>query len=178
MANVTDLLLFGAKLSTRLAEGSGALVTREAREVLIDLASPRTSAKRQLQAMFCPKAKEPKMAVKYSYDKESKDIEIKFFDGSTPLSRTSYSKSINGEKAGSLTITNPKGQEHISVSGRYNPNAKFFDWDEFDQGFGRSAGYTTTHLDSTGFSARVKVRDESAQSVLNNLKEFFRDKNV
>lgn len=74
-------MLFGAKLSTRLAEGNGALVTREAKEVLIDLATPRTTARRQLQAMFCPKAKEPKMAVKYSCDKNNRDIEIKFLTG-------------------------------------------------------------------------------------------------
>ena len=175
MANVTELLFWSTKLSTALAERSGARVMNEAKEVLIDLSKPGSKARNELRNAFCPKANEPKMSVRYKNNNSSNEIAISFFDGDTPLSSCAYSKGKNRSHSFDLSLRNSQGIEHLNTRGQYNPNEKLFDRDNFGQGFEHRFGYTIGHFDSSGFSIDTKVRDESAISVINKIKGFFKN---
>ena len=175
MANiVTELLYLGTTLTTELAERGGANLIKNVKTVVLDLTKQKSYCKK-LRSVFCPNAKEPKIEVTHNFQGDGyRSVSYRFKDGNIPLSGAGITQKENGAVDFNLNIVDSATQvEHISASGSYNPNVKFFDWNNCGETLEHRFGITSASIDSNGFSFRASVNDKSALSVLNQIKSFF-----
>ena len=175
MANkIYTLLSLGAKLTTELAERRGATVLNESKEVLIDLSKKNKAYKEKLVSLFCADAKQPQMVVKYQNNESINTIGVQFMDGDKALSKTTFSRTKDGNINFDLNLNGANQINHLTASGSYNPNVKFFDWNNCGETLEHRHGRTIAQLDSSGFSIRADVNDKSALNVIKNLKQHIK----
>ena len=172
---IFDLLTLGSTLSKELAATKGTQVIKESKTVIIDLTKPRSYSKR-LRSVFCPHAKEPKLEVTQNFQFEnSRGLSYRFKDGNVPLSGAGISHQENGVINFNVNVVDSATQtEHINASGMFNPNERFFDWNNCGESLEHRFGTTMASVDSSGFAFKTSVNDKSALKVISDIKSFFR----
>ncbi len=171
---ISTLLQLGAKLTTELAETRGAAVLKESKEVLIDLKGAK-AYKEKLVSLFCPNAREPKMLVNYDNNSALNRIGVRFMDGDTGLSRTTFSRAKDGCIDFDLCLMGESQTSHLVANGRYNPNVKFFEWNNCGETLEHRYGRTIAQLDSSGFFIRADVNDQSALKVIRKIRDGIKE---
>ena len=176
MANaMVELLHAGTELSAILAEMSGkGKVLNKSKKVLIDLTGKK-DYQRKFRSIFCGNASEPKLEVAHNITGNSRNISMRFKDGTSNLSGMTLNCAENGDMNFSVNIVDSLTKaEKMSASGSYKPNEKFFEWNNCGEKIERRSGYTSAALDSTGFNIETKVDDAFALNVIKSLKNFLK----
>ncbi len=174
MGKITDLLSIGTELSTVLAQRCGAKTLENSKKVLLDIDGSKPIYKK-MQSVFCRNAKEPKVALEYNITEQSKNVQMQFFDGKTPLSSGSLTQHNSGNLNFSVNITDRTGVKQASAHGSYNPNVPLFDWDNCGETLERRFGYTNGRIDSSGFDISASVKNSCVLNLLNDIKSFFKN---